>query len=670
MTTVSIEETDIGSALAMLWQRHQPSILERIALLELTAANVLRGTVSDNGIVEGCSAAHKLAGSLGTFGFDAGSRAALEAELLLRESTVDGRLLAEAVMALRASVNDGGPEADPPPAPVAAVQPATHVAQAAHIVSLDPELTSRLTVEASAIGLTVSSTSEVPWIGSMGTQVPCAIVIDDAGRSWARSDMLNSVSELAQASLVVVLTENETFQDRMALARAGATGVIQRSQGARQIVAFLAEALAQQEPSQFAVLALNLDPALSDALSGLECRVDDCVDPPMFWELLERQGADVVIIGFDGAHSNGPDLCRVIRADPRWRRLPVVVIGDRARGHFDAAMAAGADDYLSAKAATRELQIRLQRHGERGRISQTRSDLDPLTGTENRAAAERSIDRLFRMAARRNDPFAFGLVTVDHLDKICAAGGTALGDVVLRRLAGSLVERFRDEDMVGRWTHDGFAIGIYGGNGDQARDRIADVLQRFSTEGFPTTTGKLAYYTFSAGVAAAPADGSTLGSLQRLAETALRRARSVQNSVVASGRRPAEPTSAVVDVVLVEDDDSVADVVEHALSLRQYTFLRFTDGAEAAKALGEERVKCRIVLLDVGLPSLDGFGVLQDLRNRGLLEKTRVIMLTARSSEAETLRALDLGATEHITKPFSIPVLLGRLAQTLSDPVT
>jgi DNA-binding response OmpR family regulator len=104
--------------------------------------------------------------------------------------------------------------------------------------------------------------------------------------------------------------------------------------------------------------------------------------------------------------------------------------------------------------------------------------------------------------------------------------------------------------------------------------------------------------------------------------------------------------------------------------LRQYTFLRFTDGAEAAKALGEERVKCRVVLLDVGLPSLDGFGVLQDLRKKGLLEKTRVIMLTARSSEAETLRALDLGATEHITKPFSIPVLLGRLAQTLSDPVT
>jgi len=70
------------------------------------------------------------------------------------------------------------------------------------------------------------------------------------------------------------------------------------------------------------------------------------------------------------------------------------------------------------------------------------------------------------------------------------------------------------------------------------------------------------------------------------------------------------------------------------------------------------------VLLDIGLPSLDGFGVLKEMRHQGALADTRVIMLTARSSEAETLRALGLGATEHLAKPLSIPVLLGRLDET------
>ena len=77
-------------------------------------------------------------------------------------------------------------------------------------------------------------------------------------------------------------------------------------------------------------------------------------------------------------------------------------------------------------------------------------------------------------------------------------------------------------------------------------------------------------------------------------------------------------------------------------------------------------MKGRTVLLDVGLPSLDGFGVLQVLKSHGVLDETRVIMLTARSSEAEMLRALGLGAIEHITKPFSIPFLLGRLDQITS----
>jgi DNA-binding response OmpR family regulator len=133
---------------------------------------------------------------------------------------------------------------------------------------------------------------------------------------------------------------------------------------------------------------------------------------------------------------------------------------------------------------------------------------------------------------------------------------------------------------------------------------------------------------------------------------------------MAVGERSIDQPATIFDVVLVEDDDSVADVIEYALGLRHYSFTRFSDGAEAARALGEGQVKGQIVLLDIGLPSLDGFGVLQVMRDNGILESTRVIMLTARSSEAEMLRALGLGALEHITKPFSIPILLGRLGQT------
>ena len=106
MTQTAVDDAALGSALAMLWQRHRQTNLDRISLLELTTADVLRSKADDKAVAEAGSAAHKLAGSLGTFGFDAGSRAALDAEHLLREPEIDGRLLSEAVMALRASVQE------------------------------------------------------------------------------------------------------------------------------------------------------------------------------------------------------------------------------------------------------------------------------------------------------------------------------------------------------------------------------------------------------------------------------------------------------------------------------------------------------------------------------------------------------------------------------------
>lgn len=673
MTTTPLEDADIGSALAILWQRHRQSILDRISLLESTSANVLRGVLDERSIAEGVSAAHKLAGSLGTFGFDAGSRSALEAESLLREPVVDGRLLAEAVMALRASVDD---VTDPSESGTESVSLEVSPSSGAttQIVSFDAELISRLTVEANAIGLGVSSREEPPLGGSLSVELTSSLILDDVTMgSWTRPEMLASVAELSRIVPVVVLTDHDALDDRIAFSNAGAVGVIPRGQGARQIVSFLAELLAQREPTRSSVLVLSAESGLleglSDMMNELGCRFDVRNDPPSFWAALEAQGADLVITDLVGPYVSGPDLCRIIRAHSRWHRLPVIVIGGDDPLDPIAAIGAGADDYFRADVSPDELCIRLQSHLARGRLARTRSDTDSLTGVENRTAIERSLDRLLRFAARHNEPLALVLITIDGLDQVRETEGNALGDVVLRRLGRQLLDSFGGgEDVVGRWTIDGFAVGIYGATSQEACERVEAILHEFSGDGIPTTSGKLARFTFSGGIASSPIDGSTLSSLERLSEGALRRAKSGQNRVVIFGERSVTPPSRVVDVVLIEDDDAVADVVEHALNLRHYEFVRFSDGAEAARTLGEGALKGRVVLLDVGLPSLDGFGVLRTLRSQGVLEDTRVIMLTARSSEAEMLRALGLGATEHITKPFSIPILLGRLGQTLSRP--
>ncbi|BAS10558.1 response regulator MprA [Arthrobacter sp. Hiyo4] len=124
-----------------------------------------------------------------------------------------------------------------------------------------------------------------------------------------------------------------------------------------------------------------------------------------------------------------------------------------------------------------------------------------------------------------------------------------------------------------------------------------------------------------------------------------------------------------VDVAVVEDDPLLAELLGHALTTRGYRHRHFADGRAAADQLAGSpaALRARVLLLDVDLPILNGLGVLREMASTGSLADTRVIMLTARSSEQEIVDALEQGAFDHVAKPFSVPVLMQRLRRALGS---
>lgn len=140
---------------------------------------------------------------------------------------------------------------------------------------------------------------------------------------------------------------------------------------------------------------------------------------------------------------------------------------------------------------------------------------------------------------------------------------------------------------------------------------------------------------------------------------------SAAGSAAGSAAAPAdgEGVRSTVDVVLVEDDPSIVALLEHALDGRGLSVRHLGDGLQAATALAGDAptVTGRVVLLDWDLPGIDGLRVLRAMGRNGTLEHSRVIMLTARAGEREVLEALEAGATDHVAKPFSLPVLLQRV---------
>ena len=124
-----------------------------------------------------------------------------------------------------------------------------------------------------------------------------------------------------------------------------------------------------------------------------------------------------------------------------------------------------------------------------------------------------------------------------------------------------------------------------------------------------------------------------------------------------------------VDVVLVDDDRTLVALLRHAMETRNISVATFADGERAAEALTGNVPELRgsVILLDVDLPTLNGLEVLRRLKAVEVTRVSSVIMLTGRAGERDVLTALELGAVDHITKPFSVPVLMHKVRTILKQ---
>jgi len=114
-------------------------------------------------------------------------------------------------------------------------------------------------------------------------------------------------------------------------------------------------------------------------------------------------------------------------------------------------------------------------------------------------------------------------------------------------------------------------------------------------------------------------------------------------------------------ILIVEDELAIADSIAYALRTDGFTPLHVSLGAEALEAMRAAEAP-QLVVLDVGLPDLNGFEVCRQLRQ---FSNVPVIFLTARSDEIDRIVGLEIGADDYVTKPFSPRELVARIRVVL-----
>jgi diguanylate cyclase (GGDEF)-like protein len=661
-------------ALRAIWNQHRPVVLERLQVLEHAVAELETDDLGEDARREAEREAHKLAGSVGTFGFARASERAREMELILGAHEALGSehvpALAELMMAVRDEL-----EREPAAAAAPVPEPADDErSPLLLVVDDDPNLQDRVAGEAAARSMRVQcATSPAAAREAAACERPDAVLLD-LGFADGSDDALELLSELSAQSPsvpVLVFTVSDAFTDRVEVARRGGRGFVHKSLHTSELFAAVAQLLERVHAADTKIVAVDDDPAVLDALRALlepqGIALTTVSDPGGLWNALREIDPDLLILDVDMPGVNGIDLCRVVRNDPHWGALPIIFLTTRRDAEtVQDVFGAGADDYLNKPIVGAELTMRISNRLDRIRLYRALADTDALTGVANRRKATEGLEQLTRTAARYGQPLALAEIDIDRFKEVNDRFGHAAGDAVLRRLGELLRWSFRGDDVVARWGGEEFVIGMYGMSRQDGVQRVAEALEAFRQEDFGPH-GVLLALSFSAGVAEYPEDGAGLHALYRAADGALYQAKAAgRDRVLPVGWQPARAAGSV-DVVVVEDDPLLAELLVHGLETRGYSTRCLDDGPSAAATLtgAHPELQGRVLLLDVDLPGLDGLSLLRRLAADGVLGETQAIMLTARSSEAEVLRALELGAADHVAKPFSVPVLMQKVRRAL-----
>ncbi len=112
-------------------------------------------------------------------------------------------------------------------------------------------------------------------------------------------------------------------------------------------------------------------------------------------------------------------------------------------------------------------------------------------------------------------------------------------------------------------------------------------------------------------------------------------------------------------ILIVEDEKEIAELIAYSLKKEKYDVSIVLDGETALKRLRENVYD--LVILDLMLPGIHGFEICKIIRNNSNMQKTGIIIVTAKGEEFDKIRGLEMGADDYITKPFSPRELVARV---------
>ncbi|OUL36087.1 response regulator [Nostoc sp. 106C] len=389
------------AAVAGIWQRFQGRVNEQVGVLE-QAVTVNQKTLNPELRLQAAQEAHTLAGSLGTFGLPLGSKLARKIEMLLKsEKTLtqsDTSKLQNWVKLLRQEIETKSQQDEPESPPAIADEiPLVLVIDGDAYGQDTPHqrtLAENLQKDSANWNVKVTIATSIEAARHTIYREHPSVVLLDLSVSLNQEESLSLLAELSQHQPripVLVLTEQTDFTNRLQLARNGGHTFLQKPMPAAQVREAINQVLQQAPHAEAKILAVDDDPQilalLQTLLSPWGLKVIGLDDPKQFWSTLETVAPDLLILDVEMPYTNGIELCKVVRNDPRWSELPILFLTVHSDAEIvNQVFSVGADDFVSKPIVGPELVTRIINRLERIKLLRrvTNSHSNKVDEPENR----------------------------------------------------------------------------------------------------------------------------------------------------------------------------------------------------------------------------------------------------------------------------------------------
>lgn len=245
-------------------------------------------------------------------------------------------------------------------------------------------------------------------------------------------------------------------------------------------------------------------------------------DPNIILDVMQEFPPDMLLLDVMMPGVTGFEVCRMLRATPRWQDLPIIFLtgqtGVEARVE---AFRCGGDDYLPKPVVNEELLTRVKVRLDRAKMLRERSDKDTITGLLLRRAFSEQLSAILAESQRVKTNFSICLLDVDHFKKVNDTHGHLAGDRVLAGLGQLLSRRFRVDDLRGRWGGEEFILAFRREKKEIIQKAITRVLEEFREAPFKSDENVDFFVSFSGGLATFPDDGESIFDLVQAADKRL-----------------------------------------------------------------------------------------------------------------------------------------------------